>query len=45
MSAVVRLPIERRLPAEAAHLAGPVAQVIARAGSDGDQVALLRMAR
>lgn len=45
MSAIVRLPIDRRLPAEAAHLAGPVAQIIARAGSACDQVQLLRMAR
>lgn len=44
MSAVVRFPIERRLPVEAAHLAGPMAQIIARAGSACDQVALLRMA-
>lgn len=45
MSAIVRFPIERRLPAEAAHLADAVVQIIARAGSDGDQVQLLRMAR
>lgn len=45
MSAIVRFPVERRLPAEAAHLADTVAQIIARAGSACDQVALLRMAR
>ena len=45
MTAIARFPIERRLPAEAAHLADAVAQIIARAGSDGDQVQLLGMAR
>lgn len=45
MSAVVRFPIERRLPAEVAHLADRMAQIIARAGSGCGQVELLRMAQ